>query len=161
MGSRTLWETCIEPGLDFQPALNLFKGGWGFYGDSSNRPSPKFLTSAPSSGRLTSPLEEVIKAFCGGRWGDQGSVAFLGIKLLLGLRREQAGFSSSWWCVEFLLPKGRIAWSQAWSRGTGAGRLERSLGAYGELLDGTPQSSSFGLSRAIQGTLDPSQAPQA
>lgn len=37
----------------------------------------------------------------------QGSVTFLGRKLLLGLR-EQAGFSSSQWCVEFLLPRGGL-----------------------------------------------------
>lgn len=52
-----------------------------------NRPSSRFLTSEPSSGRLFSLLEEVIEAFCGGSRGDQGSVAFLGIKLLLGVKR--------------------------------------------------------------------------
>ena len=38
--------------------------------ETPNRPSPRLLTSEPSSGRVSSPLEEVIKAFCGGTKGQ-------------------------------------------------------------------------------------------
>lgn len=52
----------------------------------------------PSSGRLPNLLEEVIWAFLGG-WGERRSVTFLGIKLLLGVKRTGRFFKFTVVCL--------------------------------------------------------------
>lgn len=84
----------------------------------------------------------------------------LGKKLVLGVKRI-AGFSSLWWCVEFLLPRRGLLGAEAQSGGEGGWQTGEELGGLGELLDRTPELFFWvGLSRAAQGTLDSPQTLQ-